>query len=282
MQKIKRCTGTTSPSSTKSYNLSYGITKTESLYASIIEKLNNEIAIFLHDDCGVDAAYESRGTDKNSYLWIYGVPFFFMQSAVSQPQSRIYGPFNADKQIIQMSGGIFPPTVGAVYNFFLIFCGNPETGFILRITPNQTGVENITSFSGFTLGIMKGRNFLTDRDSVIWNGVTTTFGTEYYGCDMNSDNIIDGDYFIYERVSSNLTYSYRTNEQELNPSIFPLMPLMVGPWKMTKIYSTPTHFSLVPAQPYSSITQSEMIIGDRRFLVTYPNGINAPIIELDD
>lgn len=275
--------------STSARQVSYGVTTTETTYWNRNDFINQTIADFLHNDCGVDAFYEVREGSNNKFLWIYGVPFLFSQTTIttsSVQYSRFYGPLYGTA-LSYVSSRLFSAATTAIYKFSLCFCGDPNNGFSLRFKMyNSTSLTN-----EFKFVFCKAKNMLTEKESVVFlfgnPAPASATISNCNGIDKNEDGSLDDENF------SNATILYSPVLQTKNViktgggGKFPLVPINFGIWKSTGFYLHPIGFDLPSALGSSIEAQTEVSISGRRFIVTTRDSpsssyINAGLIEVSD
>lgn len=291
MQKLKYCNGTMlSLGDPKSRKVSYGEDSTTTCYKGVVDFINTEIANFLHDDCGVDASYGAHNESDDAFLWICGIPFLFMQPKSSGSLiSTLYEPFNPTGS--NSNSGFTKSETSREYAFSMHFVGNPKTGFVLSVaTINNASVSNGNLNAYFRIAILKGRNFITGKDGVVYRKIlNNSTSNDYKGYDLNEDGIIDEIYKNNVSFTSSAAHYLRPDIEDTNPDTLPLIPFICGQWLIPRIYMNPIGYTMVPPQGIASISQTETEIGGKRFLVTlnYINpthgaSFNLPLIELDD
>lgn len=292
MQVTKSFSGTLDNlGSSSARQVSYGATATESTYWNRNDFLNQTIADFLHDDCGVDAAYEVRAGSSNKFLWIYDVPFLFSETTISTSsgqQSRFYGPLNG-ATLYYAVNRCFASASSNTYNFKLNFCGNPSNGFCLRFVLYGTSIPN----SGYKFVFCKAKNMLTQKDSVVfkYSNVTPTSNILILNAanaiDINEDRSIDEISFNTDHVPYTPVLQTKNAIKADSGGKFPLVPLTFGIWKTTGFYLHPKGFGLPNALAASNEVQTEVSISGRRFIVTTLDDlkssyINCGLIEVND
>lgn len=290
MQIMRHFSGEVTLGTVAARKVSYGLTDTAQQYANITNMINQSIADFLSEDCGVDAVYEQRD-DNVKWLWINDIPFLFMQSSTSGSAS-VYGPYKSSG--LSNFGTAFTSAYNkADYDFWLVFTGNPDTAFSLRRT-NYSDAQP-TATVNVHLEIMKTFNILTKKDGMAWNafsnGITANASQSrnYYCCDAGDEGL-DWDSFSQNYTVGFLYGEWATNETDIIPGQIPLVPFRIGPWSVPGTYQYPLGFDIVLAAGGTQITQNEMETGGRRFLVTAPtargttgsNYICLPLVELTD
>lgn len=272
--------------STRARTYSYGNTRTISQYDNKTDFINQTIADFLHDDCGVDATYEIRQGSTEKFLWIYGVPFLFSENSISGTSLtgiNCYGPTIGNISVQSLSYTqriyIFASPSNVLYNFSLVFAGNPKNGFCLRFSPyNSTSIVANTN-----LIFVKTKNILNNKDSVVFNYPAQSFTVpgpikNCYFVDINDDGSPDlvNTSFSYMigyfphllSLPNNLSFDFSDNK-------FPLVPIMFGYCKANGIYCVPTGFGLPAAQSGTIEVQPEIEIAGRKFIVTSIDGNNG-------
>lgn len=268
MQVLKSYSGEIDVGSTANRLVSYGAAVTVSLYTNKVDFLNQTIASFLHDTCGVDAAYEIRAGSTEKFLWIYDVPFLF-----TNPNYMLfYGPFSGNVLIGNSSShpGVFSGPAAGVYSFSLVFTGNPETGFALRFMPYNVKTINANLIFCF----FKAKNTASGGNSVVWKlGTTVTNGLVggTNGIDLDeSGNPIQSSYSTATVQYLPYLFSKVTNKAAV-PDKLPLVPIMVGIWKLTGMYCLPNGYNLPTPLGVTSENQTEISISGRKFIVTIPS-----------
>lgn len=288
MQTKKSYSGTITPGSTSTRQVSYGDSTTASNYANKTDFFNQTIADFLRDECGVDAAYEARNGSTAKFLWIYDVPFLFL---IPTAYYGFYGPYSGTA--IQAAGTssssitkVFNASTSGEYSFSLIFTGNPSTAFALRIN----GYNGISATYDYRF--MKATNAATGGKAVVWvygNGLSTAAltTTNANGIDLNDDGTMDRDSFSTDTINARVGLSSKAINKTANPGKFPLVPVMAGIWQLQGVYCHLVGYGLPVALDATVENQTEVRIGNRGFIVTcldeFAAGyLNMGLIEVTD
>lgn len=288
MQLIKTYEGVLDPvGATGVRPSSYGVAGNVTVYPAKVDFINRLIADFLKNDCGVNAAYEMRGGDTASFLWVNGAPFLFAPPTASVNYFNFYGPFYAPALVTGSGTSFFVRATAGDYSFRLAFAGNPKTGFALRATPYYA----TNSFAAtLCFRFARATNLLNGRDALVWvynNTVTNTIVSDANGIDLLEDGSMDAGSFS----SPAITYLPSLNGKAVNKTSaagkFPLAPLLIGPWKLSGIYQHVRGFGLPSALGSHVDAQCEVEISGRRFInTTYESVaagyINLGLIEVDD
>lgn len=274
---------------TSARQLSFGAAGTQTAYWNKIDFINQTIADFLKNDCGVDVAYEIRDGATVKFLWIYDVPFLFSGSS-STNSFYLYGPYNTTS--IAGTSANVPTFFGAysgtnigVYSFSLIFCGNPETGFALRFkTYNSSAVKSATCFR-----FMRAKNTLTGGNAVVWcwGDATAAYGVENNANGIDLDE--NGEMIESSYSTAVISYLFSLNGKAANKDSsggkVALVPLMIGVWQVPGIYCHIRGLNLTVATTLTTEIQTEIEISGRRFLQTVNENaasgyINMGLIEV--
>lgn len=269
--------------------LSYGMTTTAGIRINKANFINQTIADFLNE-CGVDVSYDEKGGNIK-FLWIYGIPFLITLSSGSSPYLwRINGPFN-DNPIWSVSSNtvtsdtFFNRADGDYYKFRLLFTGNPQKGFILRI-----GKYPGTSVHSDVIKVMRATNMLNKKDSVLWSWNTTSSNPPYMnidGVDLNTDGTPDANSYLQSRLNYPVVLTAPPIHHTSTSGKYPLIPVMCGAWKLQNIYYYIGNFDLPAPNKYDIDTQCEIILSGRKFIITTsdktPSGyLNAGLLEVED
>lgn len=256
---------------------SFGVTSSISMYPLSTDFLNQSIADFLHDECGVDAQYEVRAGSSDKFLWIYNAPFLFnptMQGSYSVV--KFYGPYSSAELQPGYNGTASKPTStkaplfsspqNGVADYGIVFTGNPESGFMLRFK-NTNGV-----WSSYCISFIKATNMLNGKNAVLYryllDAFSTTLASGMNGIDLNEDNTLDNSSWDINPVYYYPILPMKTINKTSGEGHFPLIPLIVGPWKATNLYLKPVGFGLPVPQTLGSELQQEFEISGRRFIDT--------------
>lgn len=294
MQISKSYSGTvTLESATVQRDASYGGTTKLTHYPTKVNTFNQIVADFLSSVCKVDAYYGYGNLSDHPFLWIYGVPFLFGFTT-----NNNYPTFYSPKGISSRSCSTYysgtASTIsfysGNIYNFTLYFAGNPDTGFYLRFK-SYSGTAPANTL---VLRFMKAENLINGSPAVLWsplnyNTLASSSGTSplytgWYAADIPNVKGIDIDSITTSPiVYTSLLYTVPPN-QEYNEGVLPLIPLMVGPYRVNGIYLYPRNFALPKAVSNTMEIQTEITIGNRSFLITcdesmYSNTANMGLIE---
>ncbi len=302
MQISKSYSGTVeNPAVTSARATSWGVTSKPNLYTNLVDFLNQTVADFLHNDCGVDAVYEVRAGSDYKFLWIYNVPFLFNPSySSSYPMTNFVGPLSAaflsngqGQSNSNWSSKLFAeiPTAanGGSYAFGLIFSGNPNTGFMLRIkTYPGTAISSVFSFC-----FARARNLLNEKDAVVWKYRPYTNASPYFNECMNGVDLEEDDSMDVESFSTNVAvFSHILDTKKVlrtsNPGKLPLVPMAVGGiWRLAGVFQRPANFNLPVANTATVEQQTEIQIAGRKFIVasndiSNANMMNFGLIEVTD
>lgn len=290
MQISKSYSGTVeNPAVTSSREISWGVTSKQNLYTNLVDFVNQTVADFLHNDCGVDTVYEVREGSDYKFLWIYNVPFLFTPAAVSSySMTYFYGPLSTTALSTGQYGSsstyhskLFAeiPTKanGGSYDFGLVFSGNPNTGFMLRFK----------YYSGTSIGqtfnfcFAKAKNLLNGKDAVVWKYRSSMSASPYFneymnGVDLNDDGSVAADSFS----ASVSAFSGILNTKEVlrtsNPGKLPLVPMIVGGiWRVDGIFQRPTNFNLPVANAATMEQQTEIQLSGRNFILAAIDAVNT-------
>lgn len=317
MQKVKWINGTSRDGAT-SRVLSYGTTTKTSVARYMTDDVNQAIADFLHDDCGVDAVYEARGESTDSFLWIWNVPILYSINA-SDSVPTLWGPFNSTNAIGSVTGAQVPMGTYPSYDFSVIFVGNPKTAFSIRIRKEQTG----TIPGQLAISFMKARDIITGKESVLFitsssatisstssstfsnvalafAGASTSTSTVASMCCRSAIFAVEfDDQNLPVKETSNVmgdTYAAQINipitDQDIlrNDGKFPLIKFQVGTREVDGVYFVPYKLIAVDSLgANNSEAQTEIEIDGRRFIHTSLNSLgsttsssklNLPLIEV--
>ena len=289
MQISKSYSGTVeSPAVTSSRDISWGVTSKQNLYTNLVDFVNQTVAAFLHNDCGVDAVYEVREGSDYKFLWIYHVPFLFAPAARSSyPMTNFCGPlsavilstgqYNNATWYSKLFAGIPTAANGGSYAFGLIFSGNPNTGFMLRIkTYPGTAISSVFSFC-----FARARNLLNEKDAVVWKYRPYTNASPYFNECMNGVDLEEDDSMDVESFSTNVAvFSHILDTKKVlrtsNPGKLPLVPMVVGGiWQLAGVFQRPANFNLPVANTATVEQQTEIQIAGRKFIVASNDISNA-------
>ena len=264
--------------SASSRQISYGASTNISSYQNRVDFVNQTIADFLKNDCGVNAAYEVREGSDYKFLWVYNVPFLFSPPGATTYYFSFYGPYNGSSlnpgtsSTSSGSSGILNGVSGyslfftnaassTAYKFALYFDGDAENGFILRVKCQTASSIS----SGFLFGFAKAANMINGKNSVVWK-----YGAGYMywnGIDLNDDGTMDEGSFSKDNVRiDQMLFSKEVNHTSASGKL-PLVPINVGIWKTKNIYKRPLGFNL--PVPHTTATESQVAIeiSGRKFLV---------------
>ncbi len=278
MQVIRAFSGTLpAVGSAAARPFSFGMTNTASMYTNKVDFVNQTIADFLHDDCGVDAVYEARDGSTHRFLWICDVPFFFsMASNVNV--FTVYGPYSTTA--LGQTFSLFSGAAAGAYSFSLAFTGNPATGFALRFK-----VYNATSIqTNILFRFMKATNLCNGKQSLVWvYGNDATIANTIpnaNGIDLNEDGSMDRDGFSSTVVAYHPSLNAKTANKLGAQGKFPLVPMLIGIWKPEGIYCHIRGFDLPEALSISTEIQTELMISGRRFINTVAESPRAGFINM--
>ena len=287
MQIFRQYTGEVIGTETAARPTCYGATGTYMCIEARREFFNQSIADFLHDDCGVDAAYEIRGGDTLKYLWINNVPFIFQFTSASTFY-LLYSPYNSNANYLIMGNSsaesayyVFESQASGNYNFGLSFVGTPDN-FVFRIRPYNNSWYN----SYYTcLTFIRGESLLTGKSVSMWSKgnafYTSSSGTKsngegkpMFGVEINDDGTPDWENFAFKGSSSLFAVHYIpllssiASVYNTGPSKIPLVPVVIGPWKTKGLYLYPSTCPTVPsAVQINTEIQTEFETADgRRFI----------------
>lgn len=280
MQVTKAYSGETTPGTSAARQISYGITNTSVVYGGKTDFLNQTIADFLHDECGVNATYEVRNGSTEKFLWINGVPFLF---AVIGTYSHFYGPYSI-VAVSAVANTLFSATASGVYSFSLMFTGNPETSFVLRFK-NYNGSILTCPFC-----FMKAENVVNGKGVLVWRANNTISGfaaTSANGIDLNVDGTMDETSFSSTATNYFPVLQSKASNKAADPDKIPLVPLMVGVWQIPGVYCHLANWNIPAAMTMTTENQTEFSISGRRFISTTTDTlattyINMGLIEVTD
>lgn len=278
MQVSKSYEGTiASAGSASARQVSFGATGTVSNYQNRVDFVNQTIADFLRDECGVDTPYEVRDGSSYKFLWVYNIPFLFSPGSSSAYYFGFYGPYSAtalnqgSNSTSNGTSGILNGVSGyslffansasaTAYKFTLYFDGDPAKGFILRVKCQTAAIS-----SGFLFGFAKAANMLNGKNSVVWKYGA---GSMYWnGIDLNEDGTMDADSFSAANVRIDQMLFSKDVNHTSSIGKLPLVPINVGIWKTKNIYKRPLGFGL--PDPHTTATESQVAveISGRKFLI---------------
>lgn len=305
MQKIQAYNDSITLGSTSKRTVSYGKSTTQTLYVNKVDFFNQTVADFL-SDCGVDAAYESRGVSEDKFLWIYGVPFLFTPkssgtSGNANETFNLYYPYDSTPAVTT-SVDIFSAYNKNDYSFYLIFTGNPKTGFVLR---NTTYTSNAPTAASIIIRFMRTVNTINGKNGLAWSsnpgtGIPKDDYTSFTESDFTQyalyyhiaepiDNIIEESTYSPNTANSSIYFITRDIDKQLYPGKIPLVQVKVGEVRTVPgVYHIPSKNYQFPAsESYNSILQTETEIDGRRFIVMSgysfnTSKLNLPIIEVTD
>lgn len=269
---------------------SYGIASTTTLYSTQTDTMNQTVANFLKDTCGVDAAYEDRGDTGYKWLWIFDVPFFFTHPTGSSPKSNLlYGPYSTTPVGEDAPFETF--NANGTYTIRLRLFGDPSTAFALALFS-----RNSTTSGPGTYKFVKATNILTQGNAVFWalgNTITTVGSNPYSSKEVAYGNAIDLDSSGALVVKSLVTqvpyrpYQYTSAGQyELNFDKIPLIPIRFVLWELKGCYCLPLQWGLPNPVYWYNPTQTEIEIAGRKFIITvnpydtYYSNISSSYINL--
>lgn len=277
MQITKAFSGTLADvGSTSSRRYSFGYASTVTAYWNRVDFINQTIADFLRDDCGVDAAYEARQGDENKFLWIHGVPFLYY-APYNYERWRVWPPFGGTASSASSYVALFSSYNSGAYSFSLVFTGNPRGAFSLRF--KQYNSTSVTSSS--MARYIRAKNLLTGGDSLVWafDSGTSNLGN-CNGIDRKSDGTLDADSFS----TAAITYLPSADAKPVNKTSgggrFPLIPLLFGIWKPLGVYCHIRGFDLPAAMAASVENQTEIEISGRRFINTTSESLSSGYINI--
>lgn len=284
MQITKGFSGTLADvGSTSSRRYSFGYASTVTTYLNRVDFINQVIADFLHNDCGVDAAYEARYGEENKFLWINGVPFLYYTNS-SQERWYVAPPFGGSTSSTSSYVALFRSYNSGVYSFSLMFTGNPNGAFSLRFKPYDSTSVTSSSMARY----IKAKNLLTNRDSLVWvfDSGTANLGN-CNGIDRKSDGSPDADSFSTASITYLPSISAKPVNKTSGEGRFPLVPLLFGIWRPLDVYCHIRGFDLPAAMAANVENQTEIEISGRRFINTTSESlgsgyINIGLIEVTD
>lgn len=296
MQVTKSYAGTVSlEDSTQKRSVSYGASTTASVYPSKVDTVNNIIAQFLRQECGVDAWYMTKSGSTDSFLWIWGVPFLF-NIAGNNSYAAFYGPLSGSAlnagsdgtSTVKYNTGLsklFNGDTGA-YSFSLLFAGNPNNGFSLRF--KTYGSNSISQY--FVIRFMKCYNLINDLDAVVWSGINvysngntdtaTVLLGGMNGIDLNANGTIKEDSFSTALLQYDPILRTKAVNKTSNSGALPLRHLYIGPYRANGIYMRPVGFNLPNAVSATTEIQAEITVSDRSFLLTNSDSIAVNYINM--
>ena len=280
MQISKSYSGTLpSVGSTSNRTYIFGVASTATVYQVKLDFINQTIADFLHDECGVDAAYEVRYGDTNKWLWMNGVPFLFVLRSNSSGV-WLSVPYDTSAPTSNYSISVFSGKSSGIYSFSLLFAGNPRTGFSLRFKAYNSAAVAPTGFR-----FMKAKNVANGKDAMVFvygnpSINTPGVGGNANGIDLNEDGTIDPASFSGVYIS----YLFSLYGKDVNKNSakgkFPLVPMMAGIWQLTGIYCHIRGFGIPAAQSCTTEMQTEIEISGRRFLNTVAEAAGGSYINI--
>ena len=277
MQKIQAFSGEIeSIGSTAARATCYPAVTSATLYASHTDFINTTIAAFL-TSCGVSAAYTSKDGESNiNWLWIEGIPFLFYETSASTSYGTLYHPGVNTAMYAYSGGKVFAANNSTAYNFRLGFAGDPNGSWYLRI-----GAYNSNSFNTtMTFRFFNATNICTGRNAAFWFGgaPTITNGTLVVA---SCANLLTNNSWVYgvddlAQVSTlqldtwNSHTGGTTKFSSWSPAQFPLIPVTCGPLVAKGAYKMIGSFGIAEPAALTVDSQTEVSIGNKRFIVTTP------------
>jgi len=267
--------------------VSYGAAATSAVYPSKVDTVNTIIADFLRGTCGVDAWYGAKGEVEDSFLWIYGAPFLFNISGANN-YAQFYGPcYGSAISSDRNTSNYVYCTMFAdnAYSFGLVFAGNPENGFCLRIKTYNSNYPSAI----FAMRFMKCSNLINGSDAVVFSGRITDYASSSSDNAPAGMNGIDlsgpGGLIAPASFSSSvMTYTPLLQTKKVhktaNEGALPLVPLCVGPYRANGIYLRPIGFALPNSVGASVEVLPEITISGRSFLLTNSDSFSAGYINM--
>ncbi len=271
---------------------SYGMTATMQLNAAKTELLNQTVAGFLSENCGVEAAYEDRDASGQKWLWIFGCPFLFACPASANTRADIYGPFST---VSLTADVVLTAFSGNGYYLILRFFGDPSRAFSLV----ALGYSSSQLKNGFK--VVKSRNILNGRKALFYalgDRVTNTSSSSSQPAPppmVAGARCVDFDEagaVVAASIGENMPYMplLDTTAQMYNANSdkIPLVPIRVNLWELEGCYCYPRNWGLPAAYNMAVQTQAEFEVGGRRFITTTPdsgglsNFINLGLLEVTE
>lgn len=278
MQIVKSYSGTLENIGSSESRLGpYGTTYKASTYTVKNNFFNQTIADFLHNTCGVDAAYEMREGSTDKFLWIYNVPFLFLPSSGSNV-IYFFTPFNTTNTPWSASfSSPYSATSSGTYSFSLLFTGDAQRGFTLRFKMYGSS----TILSSYYLNFAKATNILDGGNATVWGhaqSVSNTVLSYANGININEDGTMIQDSFSNEKLTYYPALHAKAVNKTSTPGKFPLVPLLIGIWKLTGIYQYIQGFGLPTATSATTEVQCEVEIANRRFINTVSESVASGYI----
>lgn len=293
MQIVKRVTGRFNNVTTVQYNVyvNYGtLTYTSTQGASISgaglrDGLGNIVEEFLTNDCHVKNIVRiptlstAITTQSVNAVCIFGIPITFIMTASTSSnysaQYRVALPdgIGFEGSAITISATMTGAPGYIDYDFYLVFTGNPESAFTLRVVPYNANGGGTTATS--ELFVAKAHNIATKQEMTAFAYRATsggTIGTVHYA------NIKDDD--TYGKLIDMNTYSHSNtvsiapvlettaNDLALTENQIPLIHLKANNILFDGLYQTPRNFGLPETSQNNVIIQPEFKTGGKKFIQT--------------
>lgn len=277
MQVTRHFSGVFNSGSTKAFHYAYGSSSTTSLYEGVVEELNQIVADFLANDCGIEGVvYEARGTDTQKYIWIFDSPILFLYAVSSNiPYVVMYMPY-ANNVLINTSTStrLAVSTSDWTYSFYLYFSGNAKSGGLLRFS-TYAGSVPIAAGSFF---INKLLNICTGKDAVYVScpaffTLTTYMGYKYIWDTDENDEVLITKGFAFNTLLNTANNAWNFGEK------YPLIPLYVGPYKFLNLYyfvaNNASGFRPPDGNRLTVEVQTEFSLDGRQFISYYFTNFGA-------
>lgn len=282
MQKIKHFSGNVVDHGvTESRICSYGNKSASGkadVYINKVNLVNEIIASFLRDDCGVDAEYttKSGSLTELDFLWIYGFPVLYAFIKLDN-KNNLFLPDTGSSSSYKISSAsedssLFKSTTTPDYSFDLIFTGSPDA-FALRMTSYKDSNVDMQ----MTLRIIRATNILNNKDAILCGvSVNSSSGSNMasdavtftpWSVDI-SDGILDVDTISPSKRAGQVVINTQSIDFELNPNKIILQPIFVAPYQTKGLFYRPVNFNLPNATPANIPLQTEIEMAGRRFIIT--------------
>lgn len=303
MQIAKEITGSfTDVAGNGNLCVNYGTSATTNVLGSAVathsvrDQLADIVEKFLKNDCGVNVRrIQSHPTSAGtiSCVVIFGVPISFVPVASATKdytmQYKVGFPmgngFELPTSTPALSSGQSGAPSTVPYKFSLVFTGNPESAFVLRLVNYGASATNTME-----LFIAKGVNLVSERDAVVFSyaiSSTGKLGSVHYANlkDTDDGQLIDLDTYSYsDTVTLSPVLETTEADAEAVGNRIPLIHNAVKFISMNDVYVTPRNFGLPTPATNTVISQPEFIVGDRKFIQTAnstgavgSNSVSAPI-----
>lgn len=291
MQVVKNYSGTINAGTSSTRHLYVGSTANSSVYASVVDFINETIADFLHNDCGVEeCVYEIRESDPYKFLWIFNVPFLFYPtnggSGTSTWRSTVFqSPFNmgysngksgyaTTSYASTLLSAALTANIDVNYDFDLYFDGNPKSAFSLRFKNYGASVPSLY----FHFNFVKCKNVLSGKNSVVWSYVSNNNSTSssswaanmvINAIDINEDGTVDADSGERSLAEKHTITICATTMRQKNPGKFPLIPVTFGSiYVAYDLYLIPYAFGLPVSAGCNTVIIPTVTIADKEFIIS--------------